>query len=67
MFSCITSQTKVHTASLSQTLGKKQSLSQPSSCRGKLCERARRPFQMESLWAVYSWLSLFRLESKGHG
>lgn len=62
MFSSITSQTEVHRASPSQTLGKKQSLLQPSSWRGKLCERARRPFQKQSLWAAYSWLSLWGRE-----
>lgn len=59
-------QTKVHRASPSQILGKKQSLLQPSSWRGKLCERARRPFQKQSFWAAYSWLSLPGAKRKEH-
>lgn len=59
-------QTKVHRASPSQILVKKQSLLQPSSWRGKQRERARRPFQKQSPWAAYSWLSLPGAKRKEH-
>lgn len=52
MFGSITSQTKVHRASRSQTLGKKQSLSQPSSWRGSCVKSQETLSKGKSLGSV---------------